>query len=168
MLCDSHIHFIPSQISEQTTFYKGIWSDKDKLYDFLDENKIDKAFLVYPSTDASLKLGSFKKEAKIYNQALADILKENSKIIAACLVDIDDLSNIDSELEKLQRKGFSAVTIASSYKGKFITQKLTPLFEAAQKHNLAIFIHPQTINPIGYERVSDPLLMPVLEYSFDN
>jgi predicted TIM-barrel fold metal-dependent hydrolase len=32
---------------------------------------------------------------------------------------------------------------------------------------MLIFVHPQTINPIGFERVKDPLLMPVLEYSFD-
>jgi predicted TIM-barrel fold metal-dependent hydrolase len=46
--------------------------------------------------------------------------------------------------------------------------KLKPLFEAAEKNKLAVFVHPQTINPIGFERVKDPLLMPVLEYSFDS
>ena len=167
MLADSHIHFIPEELSSQTTFYKGIWANKDKLYEFLDNNNIDKALLVYPSTDAHLKLGGFSKVVEIYNRELAKILKENSKIIAACLVDVENLSNISQELAQLKDRGFRAINLTSSYRGQFIVDKLFPLFEAAEDHNLPIFVHAQTINPIGYERVKDPLLMPVLEYSFD-
>lgn len=167
MLADSHIHFIPQELSEQTTFYKGIWADKDKLYEFLDSSNIDKALLVYPSTDAYLKLGGFKRVSEIYNRELEKILKENSKIIAACLVDVENLSNISLELAELKNRGFRAINLASSYKGEFIVDKLFPLFEAAGEHNLPIFVHPQTINPVGYSRVKDPLLMPVLEYSLD-
>ncbi|MFH1519771.1 MAG: amidohydrolase family protein [Candidatus Omnitrophota bacterium] len=167
MLCDSHIHFIPQELSEHTTFYKGIWANKDKLYEFLDSNNIDKALLVYPSTDAHLKLGGFKRVSEIYNRELEKILKENSKIIATCLVDVENLNNISSELAELKNRGFRAINLASSYSGKFIVDKLFPLFEAAEKHNLPIFVHSQTINPIGYSRVKDPLLTPVLEYSFD-
>ena len=94
MLADSHIHFIPQELSNHTTFYKGIWANKDKLYEFLDNSKIDKAHLVYPSTDAHLKLGGFRKVVEIYNRELEKVLKENSKIIAACLVDVENLSNI--------------------------------------------------------------------------
>lgn len=167
MICDAHIHFIPQGISEHTTFYKGIWANKDKLYEFLDNSNIDKALLVYPSTDAHLKLGSFKKVSEIYNRELEKILNENPKIIASCLVDVENLSNISSELDQLKNRGFRAVNLASSYKGEFIVDKLFPLFEAAEKHNLPIFVHSQTINPIGYDRIKDPLLMPVLEYSMD-
>ena len=38
---------------------------------------------------------------------------------------------------------------------------------AAQDNEMPVFVHPQTVNPIGFERVKDALLMPVLEYSFD-
>ncbi|MCK4912090.1 MAG: amidohydrolase [Candidatus Omnitrophica bacterium] len=167
MLADSHIHFIPGELSDHTNFYKGVWADKDKLYQFLDSNNIDRAFLVYPSTDAYLKLGGFKKVSEIYNREVEKILKENPKIVAACLVDVEDLSNISSELAQLKNRGFKAINLASSYNGKFIVDQLFPLFEAVQEHNLPIFVHSQTINPIGYSRVKDPLLMPVLEYSLD-
>jgi len=167
MLADSHIHFIPEELSSQTTFYKGIWANKDKLYEFLDSNNIDKALLVYPSTDAHLKLGGFRKVVEIYNRELEKVLKENSKIIAACLVDVENLSNISKEIAQLKGRGFRAINLASSYNGEFIVDKLFPLFEAAEEYNLPIFVHAQTINPIGYERVKDPLLMPVLEYSLD-
>ncbi len=167
MLADAHIHFIPQELSEQTTFYKGIWASKDKLYQFLDRNAIDKALLVYPSTDASLKLGSFSRESEIYNNALAKIINQNQKIIATCLVDVENLKSISTKLGELKREGFKAISLASSYQGNFIVDKLYPLFEAAQEHGLPIFIHSQTINPIGYNRIKDPLLMPVLEYSLD-
>lgn len=167
MLCDSHIHFIPQELSDHTHFYKGVWADKDLLFSFLDKHNIDKAFLVYPSTDAYLKLGSLSSECRIYNNALERIIKENSKIIAACLIDVENLDNIDSQLIGLKEKGFKAISLASSYNGQFIIEKLEPLFLAAQNNNLPIFIHPQVINPIGFERIKDPLLMPVLEYSFD-
>jgi len=167
MLCDSHIHFIPEELSVHTSFYKGVWTDKNKLYDFLDSHNIKKAFLVYPSTDAHLKLDGHKKVCQIYNDAVSQILKEKQSIIAAGLVDIEDLYSVNSQIKELKQKGFSAISLASSYEGRFMVDKLLPLFEAAQENGLCIFVHPQTINPIGFERVKDPLLMPVLEYSFD-
>lgn len=167
MICDAHVHFIPEELSAQTAFYKGLWADKGKLYEFLEQNNIEKAFLVYPSTDACFELGGFKRESEIYNGFVEKMLKENKKIIASCLIDIEDLKNISLELAELKSKGFRAVSLASSYKGKFIIDELFPLFEAAEKYDLPIFVHPQTINPIGYERIKDPLLMPVLEYSLD-
>ncbi|MFA5008394.1 MAG: amidohydrolase family protein [Candidatus Omnitrophota bacterium] len=165
MLCDSHIHFIPQEISENTSFYKGVWSDKVRLFEFFDINKIDKALLVYPTTDAHLKLG-WQKLCEIYNFFLAALVEENPKIIGFGIVDLS--ANISAQAKHLREEGFKGISIASSQEGAFILDKLTPLFEAAEKHKLAIFVHPQTINPIGFERVKDPLLMPVLEYSFDN
>lgn len=166
MLCDSHIHFIPEELSVYTSFYKGIWADKDKLYSFLDEHGIQKALLVYPSTDAHLKLG-FAKVVKIYNACLEQMVKENPKIIAAAILDVESVLNWPREIEQLKARGFKALSIASSQNGKFLVNEMRPLFETIQKYNMPIFVHPQTINPIGFERVKDPLLMPVLEYSFD-
>ncbi|MCM8831756.1 MAG: amidohydrolase [Candidatus Omnitrophica bacterium] len=167
MLYDTHIHFIPQELASYTTFYKGIWAEKNKLYEFLDINDIKKALLVYPSTDVHLKLGGYNKVCKLYNKAIEEILRENSKVIASAIVDVDNLDNVSLKIKELKKRGFKAISLASSYDGNFIVNKLYPLFEATEKYNLAIFVHPQTINPIGFERIKDPLLMPVLEYSFD-
>ncbi|MFA7676989.1 MAG: amidohydrolase family protein [Candidatus Omnitrophota bacterium] len=168
MLCDAHIHFIPEKLSVYTAFYKGVWTDKEKLYAFLDEHRIEKALLCYPSTDAHLKLGTFSRVCEIYNSALEEIIKENPKIIGAGIVNIDDLSGISDQIEELKNKGFKAISISSSHNGSFLVKELEPLFAAAQDNNFPVFIHPQAINPIGFDRVKDPLLMPVLEYSFDS
>lgn len=165
MLCDSHIHFIPQEIAEHTSFYRGVWTEKKRLLEFLDVNKIDKALLVYPATDAHLKLG-WPKLCEVYNTNLAALVEEDQRIVGCGIVDLD--GNMPSQVKHLKEEGLRGISIASSQDGKFNMDKLMPLFEAAAKYNLAIFVHPQTINPIGFERVKDPLLMPVLEYSFDN
>jgi predicted TIM-barrel fold metal-dependent hydrolase len=165
MLCDSHLHFIPQEIAEYTSFYRGAWTDKQKLFEFLEVNKIDKALLVYPATDAHLKLG-WAKLCEAYNNNLEMLLEEDRRIIGCGIVDLE--ANLSAQVRHLKEEGFRGISISSSEAGKFILDKLQPLFEAAAKYNLAIFVHPQTTNPIGFERVKDPLLMPVLEYSFDN
>ena len=165
MLCDSHLHFIPQEIAEYTSFYRGAWTDKQKLFEFLEVNKIDKALLVYPVTDAHLKLG-WAKLCEAYNNNLEMLLEEDRRIIGCGIVDLE--ANLSAQVRHLKEEGFRGISISSSEAGKFILDKLQPLFEAAAKYNLAIFVHPQTTNPIGFERVKDPLLMPVLEYSFDN
>jgi predicted TIM-barrel fold metal-dependent hydrolase len=165
MLCDSHIHYIAQEIAEHTSFYRGAWTDKQKLLEFLDTNKIDKALLVYPATDAHLKLG-WAKLCQAYNNSLATLIEEEQRILGCGIVDLE--ANVSAQVRHLKEEGFRGISITSSQDGKFIVDKLQPLFEVAAKYNLAIFVHPQTINPIGFERVQDPLLMPVLEYSFDN
>ena len=99
MICDAHIHFIPKELSVYTAFYKGIWTDKDKLLDFLNKNNIERALLVYPSTDAQLKLEVFSRVCEIYNKDLEEIIKENPKIIGAGIVDIDNLENIPYQVD---------------------------------------------------------------------
>ncbi len=166
MICDAHIHFIPKELSEHTSFYKGVWADKDKLFSYLEQNNIAKALLTYPSTDAHLKLGN-QKVCKIYNKAQQDLIKENSKIISAGLVNLEEIGKIAQQVSKLSGQGFKALNLSSSFQGKFLVRELVTFFKAAQKYKMPVFVHPQTINPIGFERVKDPLLMPVLEYSFD-
>jgi predicted TIM-barrel fold metal-dependent hydrolase len=167
MLCDSHIHFIPEELSVHTSFYKGVWTDKQALLGFLERNRIEKALLVYPSTDANLKLGGYSQVCKLYNSACAKMVRDDSRLIAAGIVDLDSMGTIDAQVNSLKDQGFRAVSLASSYQGKFIGIEFSGLFEAIQRYSLAVFIHPQTVNPIGFERVKDPLLMPVLEYTFD-
>ncbi|MFO8052357.1 MAG: amidohydrolase family protein [Candidatus Omnitrophota bacterium] len=167
MINDAHIHFIPKEISEQTSFYKGIWADKSKLFSYLEQNNIEKALVTYPSTDAHLQLG-YKKICQIYNKAQEELIRENPKIVAAGLVDLEQKEQIFKQVKNLSERGFRALNLSSSYQGKFLVEELIPLFRAAQEFKLPIFVHPQTINPIGFQRVGDPLLMPVLEYSFDS
>lgn len=167
MLTDAHIHFIPQELSAYSTFYKGIWTDKKALYDFLEMHKIEKALVVYPSTDAHRKLGGYREVSKIYNDALEKIMKENKRIIASCILDLDNSADISSQIEDLNTRGFRVISLASSYEGKFIIDKLKIILEKAKIYNFLIFIHPQTLSPIGFERIKDPLLTPVLEYSFD-
>ncbi|MFA6282211.1 MAG: amidohydrolase family protein, partial [Candidatus Omnitrophota bacterium] len=152
-------------IAENTSFYRGVWMDKPRLFEFLDVNQINKALLVYPATDAHLKIGHASL-CEIYNSNLEALIEENQKIIGCGIVDLD--VNVHLQVKNLKESGFKGVSIASSEGGKFILEELVPLFESAEKHELAVFVHPQTINPIGFERVKDPLLMPVLEYSLDN
>ncbi|MCF7869910.1 MAG: amidohydrolase [Candidatus Omnitrophica bacterium] len=167
MIYDAHIHFIPKEISDQTSFYKGVWADKSKLFSYLEQNDIEKALLTYPSTDAHLQLEQ-KKVCQIYNKAQEELIKENPKIVAVGLLNLESIEQISEQVKNLSERGFRALNLSSSYQGRFLVEELTPLFKAAQEFRLPIFIHPQTINPIGFERVDDPLLMPVLEYSFDS
>ena len=160
MICDAHIHYIPQELSVHTAFYKGIWTDKAKLYAHIEDNNISRALLGYPTTEVVPKIA-----CQVYNLALENIIKENPKIIAAAIVGPDKDPGLQTS--ELRARGFRAISIASSYKGKFLVEELGPLFQAAQEEDLAIFVHPQTINPIGFERVKDPLLMPVLEYSLE-
>ncbi len=41
------------------------------------------------------------------------------------------------------------------------------VIEFAGENKMPVHVHSQIINPIGEERVRDPLLSPVLEYVFD-
>jgi predicted TIM-barrel fold metal-dependent hydrolase len=166
MIYDAHIHFIPKEISEFSSFYKGVWADKSKLFSYLEQNNIEKALVTYPSTDAHFKLGE-EKVCQIYNKAQQELSRQNPKLITAGLINPEEKKSIPSQVKKLAEGGFKALNLSSSYQGRFLLTELAPLFEAAQEYNLPIFVHPQTINPIGFERVTDPLLMPVLEYSFD-
>ncbi|MCF7873954.1 MAG: amidohydrolase [Candidatus Omnitrophica bacterium] len=167
MINDAHTHFIPKEISDQTSFYKGVWADKEKLFSYLEQNKIEKALLTYPSTDAHLQLGQ-KKVCQIYNKAQEELIQENPKIVAAGLLNLEPIEQIPEQIKSLSERGFKALNLSSSYQGRFLVKELVPLFRAAQDYQLPIFVHPQTINPIGFERVKDPLLMPVLEYGFDS
>ncbi len=167
MVCDAHVHFIPEELSEYTSFYKGVWTDLDKLKEYLDRFSIEKALLVYPSTDAAAKLGGSRKECDIYNRFVEQIIKEDERIVAAGIIDLSNEDGLTGQVESLYSRGFSGVSIPSSYQGDFQIEKVRRLSQLAQKFNLFIFVHPQTINPIGFERIKDPLLMPVLEYSFD-
>lgn len=166
MICDFHTHFIPPSIAHHTSFFKGVWSDRDALRVFLDRNNIQYAHIVYPSTDAHCKLG-WETLVYNYNKELAQLSKENSdRFICSAVVPLE-APDIEAQLKRIQESGFKSISLASSYNGTFPVEHFKTIFSYLNTMNLVVFIHPQIINPIGFERVKDPLLMPVLEYSFD-
>jgi len=164
MVCDSHIHFIPKELSSLSAFYKGIWSDKEKLYEYLSLNQIKKSLLVSPSFDINIDA---KWLFYTYNKSIIKIAEENKNIIPAGILNLEDIENLKEQLRELKNMGFKVVNLFSSYKGKFIIKDIIKYFEDFQNFGFFIFFHPQTNNPIGFERINDPLLMPVLEYTFD-
>lgn len=166
MICDFHAHFIPQSIAQHTSFFKGVWSDRDALEAFLDKHDIQYAHLVYPSTDAHLKLG-WEALADTYNKEIAQLSKGNpERFICSAMVPLG-AADTKERLSRIQDDGFKSISLASSDSGSFPIAQFKNIFSYLNKMNLAVFIHPQIINPIGFERVKDPLLMPVLEYSFD-
>lgn len=168
MFSDAHLHFIPEEIAKNTSFFKGPWCNKEKIFEYLDKNNIGYAFLVYPYTDAYLKLkGGVKEEVEVYNNKICEVFHKEERVIKSAILDLTDIHQGISSLGELYKRGFRGISLPSSFRGKFFIEELFPLFEEIEKFNLPIFIHPQIFNPIGFERVKDPLLMPVLEYSFD-
>ncbi len=166
MINDFHAHFIPESIGKHTSFFKGVWSDKQAFTRFLDENNIAKAHIVYPSTDAYLKIG-WQDLAEKYNREILAFMEEGQgRIIGSALVPLEG-EIAEGFLSGLKSKGFRSISLPSSHEGKFIVDKFRDVLGFAEKYRLSVFIHPQIINPIGFERVKDPLLMPVFEYSFD-
>jgi len=167
MICDAHLHYVPPKIGIYTSFYHGLWQDKERLFAFLQENQIARSLLAYPTTDAYKRLRSHGEVAQIYNQEMESLVKENSGIIACGILNSEDVNTLPAQINELADHGFRAVSLASSVNGEFIVNRMAAAFKALQKNDMAVFIHPQTENPAGFDRIKDALLMPVLEYSFD-
>lgn len=169
MILDSHSHWMPEEVAQNTAFFKVQWSDFSLLLKAMDEAGIQKSVLLYPTSDAHLKMGGWNNVCKIYNQGIAKKVKENpQRIIGAGILPVDDKSKLLEELKRIKEMGLSAISLASSYEGKFLDDaRFFPVYEFCQKENFPIFVHSQIINPIGFERVDDPLITPVVEYVFD-
>lgn len=166
---DSHNHWMPPEVAENTTFFKANWSDVDLLLKTLDSSRIEKAVLLYPTSDAHLKMGSWSKVCSIYNQRISELVKKYpDRLIGAGILPVDRPEAMTKELSRIKDLGLAVLSLASSYEGKFLDDEIfSSVFEQAEKEHFPVFVHSQIINPIGFERVKDPLLMPVLEYVFD-
>jgi predicted TIM-barrel fold metal-dependent hydrolase len=126
--------------------------------------------LSYPTSDAHLKLGSISLVARIYNDNIAKIVKHYpDRFIGAAILPVDNSQGMLDELKRITGElGFKALSLASSYNGKYLDDAMfLPVYKKAQEQNIPIFVHSQIVNPIGFERVNDPLLTPVIEYVFD-
>jgi len=170
MIIDSHSHWLPEEIITNSHFFSKSWGDIEAQIKIMDENGIDKAVLTYPTSDAHLKLGGFSKVARIYNDNVAKIIRRYpDKCIGAAVLPVGNSQDMLDELKRAtQNLGFKAISLASSYNGLYLDDPVfLPIYKQAGRDRIPIFVHSQIVNPIGYERVQDPLLTPVMEYVFD-
>lgn len=169
MIIDAHSHYIPAEIAQNTTFFKQFWSDTGAHLRLMDEYRIDAAVLLYPTTDAHLQMGGWSNVCAIYNQRIAEVVKDgNGRFIGAGIIPVDKPEAIPVELDRIRSLGLKMLSLASSYEGKYLDNIIfEPVFEFAAKHRMPIHVHAQIMDPIGMDRVNDPLLTPVLEYVAD-
>lgn len=170
MIIDAHSHWLPQEIIENAHFFSKNWGDVEAQLRMMDEAGINQAVLSYPTSDAHLKLGGLKELAKIYNNNVGKIIKQHPKqFIGAMVLPVGDSNLMLDELKRsTEDLGFKAVSLASSYDRLYLDDAMfLPIYRQAQAKNIPIFVHSQIINPIGFERVQDPLLTPVIEYVFD-
>lgn len=170
MIIDSHSHWLPEEIIQNAQFYSKAWGDIESQLNMMDEAGIDMAVLSYPTTDAHLKLGGMQQCARIYNDNVAKIIKRYpKKFVGAAILPVGNSQEMLDELNRaVFELGFKAVSLASSYNGVYLDDALfTPVYKKARQGHIPVFVHSQIVNPIGYERVKDPLLTPVIEYVFD-
>jgi len=170
MIIDSHSHWLPEEIITNAHFFSKAWGDIEAQVKMMQESGIDRAVLSYPTSDAHLKLGGLSAVARIYNDRVSQIIKRYpDRFIGAAVLPIGKSQEMLDELKRATEElGFKAISLASSYNGKYLDDEaFLPIYRQAQEKNLPVFVHSQIVNPIGYERVQDPLLTPVIEYVFD-
>jgi predicted TIM-barrel fold metal-dependent hydrolase len=170
MLIDAHSHWLPDEIIRNSHFFHKAWGDIEAQLKMMDAAGIQRAVLSYPTTDAHLKLGSISQVAHLYNDNVGRILKRyGQRFIGAAILPFDNSIDITEELKRVTGElGFTAISLASSYNGIYLDDRMfLPVYKQAEEKNIPIFVHSQIVNPIGYERVKDPLLTPVIEYVFD-
>ena len=170
MIIDAHSHWLPEEIINNAHFFHKGWSDIEAQVKMMEGAGITKSVLSYPTSDAHLKLGSISLVCRIYNDNVAKIIKRYpDKFIGAAILPIDNSQDMIDELKRAtQELGFEAVSLATSYNGKYLDDKMfLPIYSLVQEQNIPVFVHSQIVNPIGFERVQDPLLTPVIEYVFD-
>ena len=170
MIIDAHSHWLPEEIITNAHFFHKGWGDIESQLIMMEETGITAAVLSYPSSDAHLKLGSFSMVAQLYNNNVAKIIKRYpEKFIGAAILPIDNSQEMIDEIKRATEElGFKALSLASSYNGRYLDDKLfLPIYKEAEKRNIPVFVHSQIVNPIGFDRVQDPLLTPVIEYVFD-
>ena len=169
MTIDAHSHYMPPEVAANTAFFKEHWSDAVKQLRLMDEYHINQAVLLYPTSDAHLNMGGWQGVCKIYNQEIAQLVKSYpDRFIGAGILPVDNPTAVKNELKRIKDLGLKILSLASSYEGRYLDDPLfDEVFEFARSNKMPVHVHPQIMNPIGQERVHDPLLSPVLEYVFD-
>jgi len=133
------------------------------------ETGIERAVLSYPTSDAHTKLGGPQQVARIFNTSIGAIIKRYpGTFVGAAVLPAPDSPAMLAEWQRAKDAGCKAISLATSYDGVYLDDKaFLPVYAEAAKNDIPIFVHAQIVNPIGYERVQDPLLTPVIEYVFD-
>ncbi len=169
MTVDAHSHYMPPEVAAKTAFFKEHWSDAARQLALMDEYHIQQALLLYPTSDAHLNLGGWQPLCQIYNQEIAGLVRSYpDRFIGAGIVPVDAPVAISNELKRIRDLGLRVLSLASSYEGKYLDDPVfDEVFEFAANNKMPVHVHPQILDPIGQERVHDPLLSPVLEYVFD-
>lgn len=170
MIIDAHSHWLPDEIIENAHFFHKGWGDIEAQVKMMQGQGIDKAVLIYPTSDAHLKMGSYGLVSRLFNDYAGLIIKRfPGKFIGAAVLPVDNSEDMIAELKRTTGElGFRAISLATSYNGVYLDDKrFLPVYKIAAEKNIPIFVHSQIVNPIGYERVQDPLLTPVIEYVFD-
>lgn len=170
MIIDAHSHWLPEEIIKNANFFHKGWGDIEAHLAMMDEAGIDKAVLSYPTSDAHLKIGSINLVARIYNDNVGKIIKRYpGRFSGAAILPIGNRQDMLDEIKRATEElGFKAISLATSYNGKYLDDVIfLPVYQKVMEENMPIFIHSQIVNPIGFERVNDPLLTPVIEYVFD-
>ncbi len=174
-IIDAHSHYMPPEVARNTMFFKAGWSDVDRQLKAMDEGGVEKALLLYPTSDAHLNMGGWKNVCRIYNEAIAAVVaKHPSRFIGAGILPPasagagENSTDLNEELKRFTDLNLPVISLASSYDGKYLDDEMFfPAYVYAQEHNTPIHVHSQIINPVGEDRVRDPLLTPVLEYVLD-
>lgn len=167
---DAHSHWLPREIIEKAHFFSSAWGDIESQLALMDRLHIDKALILYPTSDAYKQMGGLKEVARVYNDAIAEVVnKYPQRFSAAAILPVDEPKEMVKEFRRTtEGLGFRAISLATSFEGIYLDDdRFYPLYEKAEVSNMSIFVHPQTINPIGFERIKHPLLTPVIEFVFD-
>jgi predicted TIM-barrel fold metal-dependent hydrolase len=170
MMFDAHAHWLPREIIEKAHFFSPAWGDIKRQLALMDKFHIERALLLYPTSDAYQQMGSQQEVARIYNNSIAEVVKRHpERFIGAAILPVDEPEAMVKEFDRATEElGFKAISLATSFEGVYLDDdRFYPLYERAEASNTPLFVHPQTINPIGFERVKDPLLTPVIEFVFD-
>ncbi len=170
MMFDAHIHWLPGEIIDNAHFYSTAWGNIEGQLEVMDKFHIDKTLIVYPTNDAYRKMGGLKEVARVYNNHIAGVVKRYpERFVGAAILPVDEPEEMAREFERATKSlGFRALSLATSFDGIYLDdERFYRLYEEVESLGIPIFVHPQTINPIGYERIKDPLLTPAIEFVFD-
>jgi len=170
MMFDAHSHWLPREIIDNAHFYSNAWGNIENQLALMDRFYIDKTLILYPTTNAQEKMGSLGEVARVYNSRVAEVMeKYPERFVGAAILPVDEPKEMLKEFKRATEElRFKAISLATSLNSVYLDDDIFyPLYEGAEALNTPIFVHPQTINPIGYERLRDPLLTPVIEFVFD-
>jgi predicted TIM-barrel fold metal-dependent hydrolase len=170
MIIDAHAHWLPPEILANAHFYDSRWGDIDAHIQMMHANGISKTVLTYPTTDAHVNSLRAREVSRNYNDALAGIVKRYpDSFIGAAVPPMGDPGEmIDELLRAFEELGLPAISLPTSFKGMYLDAPFfDPVLSIAADRNIPVFVHSQTFDPIGGERIDDPLLTPVIRYVFD-